>query len=140
MKQLFVIDLKDYNENDTRFCRPSARGIILKPNGKIALVYSRQKNYYKFPGGGIHVGEDKREALIREVKEEEVQEQNLDAYEMEEGFELRIVALDEAIATNKSFVCEDLFDQVMVEREAKVLELIREQCAKRESGIDADGR
>lgn len=183
MKQLFVIDLNDYNENDTHFCRPSARGIILKPNGKIALVYSKQKNYYKFPGGGIHVGEDKREALIREVKEEvgmivkpdtiqefgsvmrlqkstdtpntvfeqenfyylcqveeEIQEQNLDAYEMEEGFELRIVALEEAIATNKSCKCEDFFDQVMVEREAKVLDLIREQCAKCESRINADGR
>lgn len=183
MQQLFMIDLKDYNESDTHFCRASARGIILKPNGKIALVYSKQKNYYKFPGGGIQYGEDKREALLREVKEEvgmivkrdtiqefgsvmrlqkstdtpntvfeqenfyylcqvedEIQEQNLDAYEMEEGFELRIVALEEAIDTNKSCMCEDFFDQVMVERETKVLELIREQRAKCENRIDADGR
>lgn len=170
MKQLFVIDLKDYDENDTHFCRPSARGIILKPNGRIALVYSKQKKYYKFPGGGIWDGEDKREALIREVKEEvgmivkrdtiqefgsvmrlqkstdtpntvfeqenfyylcqveeEIQEQKLDEYEFEEGFELRVVALEEAIATNRSCKCGDSFDQVMVDRETKVLELIREQ-------------
>lgn len=175
MKQLFTIDLKDYDKNDTHFCRPSARGIVLKPNGKIALVYSKQKNYYKFPGGGIRDGEDPREALIREVKEEvgmivkrdtiqefgsvlrlqksnfksntvfeqenfyylcqvedEIGAQNLDAYEMEEGFELRIIALDQAIAANRSCKCEEVFDKVMVNREAQVLELIREQC---QSGV-----
>ena len=69
MRRLFEIDLKDYKETDAVFKRPSARAIILKGD-KIALVYSRNEKYYKFPGGGIHDGEDKREALIREVMEE----------------------------------------------------------------------
>ena len=69
MKQLFEIDLKDYNKKDNVFRRPSARAIIIKDN-KIALVYSIKEKYYKFPGGGIHDDEDKREALIREVREE----------------------------------------------------------------------
>ncbi len=69
MKQLFEIDLKDYNKKDNVFRRPSARAIIIKDN-KLALVYSIKEKYYKFPGGGIHDDEDKREALIREVREE----------------------------------------------------------------------
>ena len=69
MKQLFCIDLKDYDKGDSVFRRPSARAIILK-DGKISLVYSKKEKYYKFPGGGIHDDQDKTVALIREVKEE----------------------------------------------------------------------
>ena len=69
MKRLFEIDLKDYKETDNVFRRPSARAIIIKGD-KIALVYSKKEKYYKFPGGGIRDDEDKREALIREVREE----------------------------------------------------------------------
>ena len=69
MKELFRIDLKDYNPNSKKVYRPSSRGIILKKN-KIALVYSEKYKYYKFPGGGIENNEDKIDALIREVKEE----------------------------------------------------------------------
>lgn len=42
MKQLFCIDLKDYDEGDSIFRRPSARAIILK-DGKISLVYSKKE-------------------------------------------------------------------------------------------------
>lgn len=37
---------------------------------KLAMVYSRKYGYYKFPGGGIHAGEDRENALAREVLEE----------------------------------------------------------------------
>lgn len=70
MKQLFEMDLHDYEENATVFRRPSARAIILREDGRIAIVYSEKEHYYKFPGGGIHDDEDKKDALIREVKEE----------------------------------------------------------------------
>ena len=43
MKQLFEIDLHDYDESDTVFRRPSARAIIFDDVGKIALVYSRKR-------------------------------------------------------------------------------------------------
>ena len=69
MKELFSIDLKDYNSNDSVFRRPSARAIIIK-NNIIALVYSVKEKYYKFPGGGIKDDEDMVAALAREVKEE----------------------------------------------------------------------
>lgn len=70
MKQLLEIDLQNYENCDSVFSRPSVRGIILKDDNKIALVYSEKEKYYKFPGGGIHKDEDKKEALIREVREE----------------------------------------------------------------------
>ena len=70
MKQLFEIDLHDYEAGDDVFCRPSARGIMIGECGKIALVYSENEKYYKFPGGGIRQNEDKKDALIREVREE----------------------------------------------------------------------
>ena len=70
MERLFEMDLRDYELGDSVFSRPSARGIIFDDCGRIALVYSTKEEYYKFPGGGILAGEDKKEALIREVREE----------------------------------------------------------------------
>lgn len=51
-------------------CRPSARAIIRAADGRLAMVYSRTYQYYKFPGGGIRYGENPAEALLREVREE----------------------------------------------------------------------
>ena len=70
MRQLFEIDLKDYEKDDCVFRRPSARGIIFGDDKKIAIVYSKKEKQFKFPGGGIREDEDKKEALIREVREE----------------------------------------------------------------------
>ena len=166
MNQLFEIDLKDYEEDFCVFRRPSARAIIIK-DSKIALVYSQKENYYKFPGGGIHEGEDKITALIREVQEEvglivkpntisefgsvmrrqksnvssntifeqenfyyfcecedSLVEQNLDDYELEAEFVLKYVDIDEAIRTNAMYKSQDYFNEIMIKREKKVLELI----------------
>ena len=168
MRELFSIDLKDYPESSSVFKRPSARGIILKDR-KICLVYSEVEKYYKFPGGGIHEDEDKKTALIREVKEEtglvvipetvkefgrvlrrqkgkepnvvfeqenfyytcevydEISDQNLDDYEKEAGFVLRIVDIDEAIATNAAYSGKDSFHEIMIKREHRVLNIIKEE-------------
>lgn len=173
MKQLFVIDLRDYGENCAVSRRPSARGIIM--NGRtIALVYSKREGYYKFPGGGFKDGEDMKAALIREVREEvglivkpesivgfgsalrrqksnmqpntifeqenfyffcetedETTVQELDDYEREAEFTLRFVDIDEAIEKNRAYHSEDIFDDIMIQRETKVLELIRDMKVKK---------
>ena len=70
MKKLFTIDLKNYCDDWQPSRRDSARAIIHVGEDKLALVYAKNLGYYKFPGGGIHEGEDKIAALAREVQEE----------------------------------------------------------------------
>ncbi len=69
MRLLFEMDKKDYSGCTHTFTRNSARSIIIK-NGKIAMIHSRKYDYYKFPGGGIEIGEKPIEAMIRETQEE----------------------------------------------------------------------
>ena len=69
MDLLFEIDAGDYAGLSDVFERPSSRGII-SVDGKLALVYSTTRGYYKFPGGGIEKGESPVDALVREVREE----------------------------------------------------------------------
>lgn len=69
MRRLFTLDLHDYDAAWRHDLRPTVRGIIEK-DGKLALVYKKEYDYYAFPGGGIDEGETYEEALIREVKEE----------------------------------------------------------------------
>ena len=69
MRELFVIDKKDYDKNGTVGRRPSVRGIIIK-DGCIAMMHSLKYDYYKLPGGGMESGETYEDTLIREVREE----------------------------------------------------------------------
>ena len=167
MERLFEIDLKDYKETDNIFRRPSARAIIIQGD-KIALVYSKKEKYYKFPGGGIHDDEDKRSALIREVREEvgmvvipesirefgsvlrrqksdrnentifeqenyyylcdvenSLVDQELDDYENEAEFVLRIVNIDTAIEANDIYKSDIYFNEVMIKRDLRMLRLIK---------------
>ena len=168
MKELFIIDLKDYEEESKIYKRPSVRGIIIK-NCKIALVYSEKEKYYKFPCGGIKDNEDMHSALIREVREEvglivipdsirefgsvmrrqksnyspdtifeqenfyffchaenQLVEQELDDYEKDAEFSLRIVDIDDAIKANREYHSDDLFNEIMIKREMQVLKFVKE--------------
>ena len=69
MKQLLLMDTKNYDESWRRSTRPSVRGIVER-DGKFAMVHSLTYDYYMFPGGGIEENETKEQALIREVREE----------------------------------------------------------------------
>lgn len=51
--------------------------------------------------------------------------QMLDSYEEEAQFELCYVTLEEAIAENAAYQCDDLFAQLMIDRDRRVLELIK---------------
>ncbi|MCH5293681.1 MAG: NUDIX domain-containing protein [Treponema sp.] len=88
MTELFTMDLRDYNPCWERQRRPSARAIIfarmtdreaygaeirplpVSPDTKIAMVWARDRGYFKFPGGGLRDGEDALCALVREAREE----------------------------------------------------------------------
>lgn len=177
MKTLFTTDYKNYEPDWPSSSRPSARAIILtdnpplSPRNKIALAYANNLGYYKFPGGGIHEGEENTSALIREVEEETglevipesiaeaglvhrvmqsemfpktifiqdsfhyfckvktdadgkliIKNQKLDDYEKDDGFELRIVTIDEAIQTNLHFKSDNYAKLDMIARETLVME------------------
>lgn len=70
MKTVICVD-KEKNKFEVPveklFFRPSVYGVIIKAD-KILLVH--QWDGYDFPGGGIDLGEDLSEALVREVREE----------------------------------------------------------------------
>ena len=63
MRELFVMDLKNYDPNGTVGRRPSVRGIIIR-DGRIAMMHSCRYDYYKLPGGGIEPGESLEEKLL----------------------------------------------------------------------------
>lgn len=69
MRELFVLDKKDYDEKANHFQRSSVRGIIIH-KGKLAMIHNMKYDFYVFPGGGIETGESHCETLIREVAEE----------------------------------------------------------------------
>jgi 8-oxo-dGTP pyrophosphatase MutT (NUDIX family) len=69
--ELFYQIMGEEKENPTikkTNFREAVRGVIFQDN-KILLVQSN-RNYYKFPGGGVEEGETHNDALIREVAEE----------------------------------------------------------------------
>lgn len=69
MRDLFVMDKGDYQNDWPVYKRDSARAIIQR-NGMLAMVYAASLGLYKFPGGGIEPGEEHRQTLLREVREE----------------------------------------------------------------------
>ena len=69
MRLLFTMDAQNYEEGARPFSRPSARAIVIQGN-RVAMVYSRKFQHYKFPGGGIEPGESREAALLREARED----------------------------------------------------------------------
>jgi len=70
VKILRTWDLKDYDLSWRRFVRKTARAIIPDDQGRVAMVRSTTDGFYLFPGGGVKRGESRKEALIRETREE----------------------------------------------------------------------
>lgn len=59
--------------------------------------------------------------------EDKIVEQELDEYELQAGFVLRNVDLDEAIHINANYTSNNFFDEIMIQRELKVLRLLQER-------------
>ena len=64
-----LVRKEDINFEGKTINREAVRGIIL--NGrKLLMIYSSKNCDYKFPGGGVELGETYEETLVREIKEE----------------------------------------------------------------------
>ena len=64
-----IICKPDLNLNGKTINREAVRGII-REDDMLLMVYSEVNGDYKFPGGGILVGETHTQALSREILEE----------------------------------------------------------------------
>lgn len=69
MPVLAVYDDQNYDLSWERHVRHAVRSIIVR-DGRAAMVKSRTKGFYQFPGGGIDPGESHEHALVRETLEE----------------------------------------------------------------------
>jgi ADP-ribose pyrophosphatase YjhB (NUDIX family) len=68
MKLLFTLDKQDYEPKQPVYEKFSTRAVIIR-DGLIAMQKGAEGDY-KLLGGGVEQGEDLRQALIREVREE----------------------------------------------------------------------
>ena len=64
-----VLHNKAINLHGRTVSREAVRGIIFESQ-KLLMVYSQKNGDYKFPGGGIEMGESHEMALRREIQEE----------------------------------------------------------------------
>ncbi|MBP6926010.1 MAG: NUDIX domain-containing protein [Candidatus Pacebacteria bacterium] len=60
--------------------REAARGVFFDDQEKVALLFISAHKYHKLPGGGIDAGENKEEALKRELLEEVGSDIEIDGY------------------------------------------------------------
>ena len=72
MEQLLLLNPEYASEEEAAQypVREAARAVVMDAENNVALLRVANKNYYKLPGGGIEVGEDRISALKRECLEE----------------------------------------------------------------------
>lgn len=70
MKLLREIKDKPFPKNRKVGFREASRAILFDNDNLIPILFVSKENYHKLPGGGIEGGEDKTQALVREVLEE----------------------------------------------------------------------
>jgi len=71
MELLKEIKDKEWPEDESSLkFREASRAVLFDNNGLIPLLFVSKDDYHKLPGGGIESGEDKVQALAREVLEE----------------------------------------------------------------------
>lgn len=65
-----ITSIVNANDRNSYYFRRAVRAVLSDKNGQIALMYAKQGDYYKLPGGGVDEGEDLAAALSRELLEE----------------------------------------------------------------------
>lgn len=71
MELLYEIKDKEWPKDESTLkIREAARAVLFDENGLIPLLFVSKNHYHKIPGGGIDDGEDRAQALVREILEE----------------------------------------------------------------------
>lgn len=70
MKLLKYIEDKPLLKDGRYEKRSASRAVLFDEKGLIPILFVSKFSYHKLPGGGVEAGEDKVEALDREIKEE----------------------------------------------------------------------
>ncbi len=70
MRLLKYIEDKPLPKDGLYEKRSASRAVLFDEKGLIPVLFVSKFSYHKLPGGGVEVGEDRVEALDREIKEE----------------------------------------------------------------------
>lgn len=70
MELLLEIKVDELPQEKTYKTRNASRAVLFDEQNLVPLLFVSQNKYHKLPGGGIDTGEDKEQALRREVLEE----------------------------------------------------------------------
>jgi 8-oxo-dGTP pyrophosphatase MutT (NUDIX family) len=118
MKLLLTLDEKNYTDAMPVLEKYTVRGIIAQ-NGRYAMQRS-SAGEYKIPGGGVEPGENRLDALHREVREETGLLVDLSTVEeMGEILELR----EDLHCPGQKYICHSLFYSCEVLSETVELEM-----------------
>ena len=81
MEPIFINDFEinpDTNLGKMNMDWNYSNGFCFDDNGRVAIVYEKEKGYWCLPGGGKEAGETPVETFLREVREEAQAEVNMD--------------------------------------------------------------
>ena len=98
-----VVINDDYlGDSDVDFSVTRAKGIIINNENKVILAHNN--GTFQFPGGHVEEGEDEKECLIREVREEV----GIENFNVEEPF-LKIITYDSHYFNTESVVLNTIY-------------------------------
>jgi ADP-ribose pyrophosphatase YjhB (NUDIX family) len=99
--------------------RVRVAGLFCKDSSVLLVEhYKDGRSYWLLPGGGIRIGENTTEALLREVKEE----LNIDAVASELLFVVETMSNDDTHIIQPTFIIQiDNFDNIKVGRDRRVI-------------------
>lgn len=87
-------------------------GCIIIKNGKVLLVYEKNRNFWGFPKGHVENGETEIETALREVKEEVGLDVEID---VEKRYTLNYIIRDEIDKTTVLYIAKPKNEKLVVQ-------------------------
>ncbi len=87
-------------------------GCIIINNGKVLLVYEKNRNFWGFPKGHMEEGETEIETALREVKEEVGLDVEID---LEKRYTLNYIIRDEIDKTTVLYIAKTKNEEIVMQ-------------------------